>query len=184
MTRAAEASGRVHQVAFTYRYLFGMGELRRRVRAGDVGEPYLFRAHHEYWDGLRPGATIGWRELRAPAGGGVLYDSGSHFFDLARFVLGPIAAVKAVLQILPPQPIRAGSGWSRRPSPRAAPTPAPPSAAPAPRSIRAAPPDRPGCPREARRRRGGRCAERAPSGRAPRRAPPPRRCRDRRSRCA
>jgi len=103
MTRAAEASGRVHQVAFTYRYLHGIEELRRRVRAGDVGEPYLFRAHHEYWDGLRPGATLGWRELRAPAGGGVLYDSGSHFFDLARFVLGPIAAVKAVLQTLPRQ---------------------------------------------------------------------------------
>lgn len=101
MTRAAEASGRVHQVAFTYRYLHGVEELRRRVRAGDVGEPYLFRAHHEYWDGLRPGAKPGWRELREPAGGGVLYDSGSHFFDLARFVLGPLAEVKATLQLLP-----------------------------------------------------------------------------------
>jgi predicted dehydrogenase len=101
MLRAAEASGRVHQVAFTYRYLYGVEELRRRVRAGDVGEPFLFRAHHEYWDSLRPGAAIGWRELKAPAGGGVLYDSGSHFFDLARFLLGPIAAVKATLQFLP-----------------------------------------------------------------------------------
>src|SRR6185295_8917526 len=67
MARAAEASGRVHQVAFTYRYLYGVEELRRRVVAGEVGEPFLFRAHHEYWDGLRPGATIaepGWRELR------------------------------------------------------------------------------------------------------------------------
>jgi predicted dehydrogenase len=70
------------------------------VKAGDVGEPFLFRAHHEYWDGLRPGFTPGWRELAGPAGGGVLYDSGSHFFDLARFVLGPIAEVKADLQFL------------------------------------------------------------------------------------
>jgi predicted dehydrogenase len=101
MLRAAEASGRIHQVAFTYRYLHGTSELRRRVRAGDIGEPYLFRAHHEYWDGLRPGAAIGWREMRAPAGGGVLYDSGSHLFDLARFILGPIADVKADLQMLP-----------------------------------------------------------------------------------
>ncbi|MBW8875106.1 MAG: Gfo/Idh/MocA family oxidoreductase [Acidobacteria bacterium] len=98
MARAAEASGRVHQVAFTYRYLYGVEELRRRVQAGDVGEPFLFRAHHEYWDGLRPG---GWRELKAPSGGGVLYDLGSHFFDLARFLLGPIEAVKADLQYLP-----------------------------------------------------------------------------------
>ena len=71
MARAAEASGRVHQVAFTYRYLHGVEELRRRVQAGDVGEPFLFRAHHEYWDGLRPGAPVGWRELRGPSGGGV-----------------------------------------------------------------------------------------------------------------
>jgi predicted dehydrogenase len=101
MLRAAAASGGIHQVAFTYRYLHGIQELRRRVQAGDVGEPYLFRAHHEYWDGLLPGVAIGWRELRAPAGGGVLYDSGSHLFDLARFILGPITEVKADLQLLP-----------------------------------------------------------------------------------
>jgi predicted dehydrogenase len=98
MAGAAAASGRVHQVAFTYRYLYGVEELRRRVAAGDVGEPFLFRAHHEYWDGLR---ANGWRPLKGPSGGGVLYDLGSHFFDLARFILGPIAAVKADLQLLP-----------------------------------------------------------------------------------
>lgn len=113
MTGAAEASGRVHQVAFTYRYLYGIEELRRRVRAGDVGEPFLFRAHHEYWDGLSPGATIGWRELQAPAGGGALYDSGSHFFDLAHFILGPIAEVKAAVQFLPRQAIEAASAELR-----------------------------------------------------------------------
>ena len=98
MASAAAASGRVHQVAFTFRYLYGVEELRRRVAAGDVGEPYLFRAHHEYWDGLR---AHGWRELMGPSGGGVLYDLGSHLFDLAAFILGSIAEVKADLQYLP-----------------------------------------------------------------------------------
>jgi predicted dehydrogenase len=101
MTCAAEASGRVHQVAFTYRHLYGVEELRRRVAAGDVGEPFFFRAHHESWSGLRPGVAIGWRAMRGPSGGGVLPDSGSHLFDLARFVLGPIAAVRADLSLLP-----------------------------------------------------------------------------------
>jgi predicted dehydrogenase len=109
MTAAARASGRVHMVAFTYRYLHGVEELRRRVAAGDVGEPFLFRAHHEFWDGLRPGATIGWRELQAPSGGGVLWDSGSHFFDLARFILGPVAAVRAVVQRLPREAVESAS---------------------------------------------------------------------------
>ena len=33
MVRAAEASGKVHQVAFTFRYTYCVQELRRRVRA-------------------------------------------------------------------------------------------------------------------------------------------------------
>ncbi|HEX4964412.1 MAG TPA: Gfo/Idh/MocA family oxidoreductase [Thermoanaerobaculia bacterium] len=98
MARAAAVSGRVNQVAFSYRYLYGVEELRRRVQAGDAGEPFLFRAHHEYWDGLR---ASGWRELKGPSGGGVLYDLGSHFFDLARHLLGPVEDVKADLQLLP-----------------------------------------------------------------------------------
>ncbi|HEV8630380.1 MAG TPA: Gfo/Idh/MocA family oxidoreductase [Thermoanaerobaculia bacterium] len=113
MARAAAASGRVHQVAFTYRYLHGVQELRRRLLAGDVGEPYLFRGHHEFWDKLRPGAAIGWRELQAPAGGGVLYDSGSHMFDLARLLLGPVAAVQATVQHLPREAVEERSGEHR-----------------------------------------------------------------------
>ena len=114
MASAAEARGRVHQVSFTYRYLYGVEELRRRVRGGELGEPYLFRAHHEYWDGLRPGATLGWRELAAPSGGGQLYDSGSHLFDLARFLLGPIAAVRGELQFLPREQPEVAGGVPRR----------------------------------------------------------------------
>jgi predicted dehydrogenase len=101
MTRAAETSGRMHQIAFTYRHLHGVAELRRLVAAGEVGEPFFFRAHHESWDGILQGTALGWRGLRGPSGGGVLYDSGAHLFDLARFILGPIAAVRADLQFLP-----------------------------------------------------------------------------------
>jgi predicted dehydrogenase len=114
MARAAEAGGRVHQVAFTYRYLLGVEELRRRVAAGAVGEPFLFRAQHDYWDGLRPGAPIGWRELAAPSGGGTLYDMGSHLFDLARFVLGPIDSVRGTVQHLDRVQADPGTGAGRR----------------------------------------------------------------------
>jgi predicted dehydrogenase len=100
MARAANESGRIHQVAFTYRHLYGVEELRRRVKAGEVGEPILLRANHEYRDGLNAEAAIGWRHRSGSAGGGVLQDSGSHLIDLARFVLGPITAVRADLQFL------------------------------------------------------------------------------------
>jgi predicted dehydrogenase len=101
MARAAAASGRVHVVAFTYRYLYGVRELRRRVRAGEVGEPALFRAHHEYWSTLHPQSTITWRERRPAARGGVLHDTGSHLFDLARFLVGDLAAVRGATLRVP-----------------------------------------------------------------------------------
>ena len=94
MLGAARESGRVHQVAFTFRYLYGVEELRRRVRRGDVGEPLVFRASHERDSTLAPGFAFGWQARRAEAGGGVLYDVGSHLFDLARFLLGDLEAVR------------------------------------------------------------------------------------------
>ncbi len=101
MVCAAETSGKVHQVAFTFRYAYGVRELRRRVRAGDIGQPYYLRIQYDGWDGLRPDWKIGWREKQDLAGGGVLYDVGSHLFDVARFVLGPIETVTGFFHHIP-----------------------------------------------------------------------------------
>jgi predicted dehydrogenase len=98
MVSVARASGVVHQVGFTFRHLFGVQELQRRVKKGEVGEPFLLRAHHEY--NLKSVAEVDWRRRREVAGGGVLHDTGSHLFDLARFILGSITAVRADLQLV------------------------------------------------------------------------------------
>ena len=103
MARAAAAGRSVHLVGFTYRYLYGVQELRRRLRAGEVGEPLLFRAHHEYWNSLHPESAITWRERRPAARGGVLHDTGSHLFDLARFLVGDLEAVRGATLCLPRQ---------------------------------------------------------------------------------
>jgi predicted dehydrogenase len=100
MASVARASGLVHQVGFTYRHLFGVQELQRRVKQGEVGQPFLLRARHEYCDGLEGGVEVGWRHRQEIAGGGVLHDSGAHLFDLARLILGPITAIRAELQFL------------------------------------------------------------------------------------
>ncbi len=89
MVRAAELSGKVHQVAFTYRYLYGLQELRRRIQRGEIGEPYHLRAQHNSWDGL------------LFKGSGVLHDVGSHLFDLARFLFGPLQSVTGLYRHLP-----------------------------------------------------------------------------------
>jgi predicted dehydrogenase len=90
MATVAVASDRVHQVAFVFRYNYGVRELRRRVRRGDIGQPYLCRVQYDNWDGLKPEWKASWRDQREPAGAGMLFHLGSHLFDLTRHVLGPI----------------------------------------------------------------------------------------------
>ncbi|GMV50645.1 MAG: oxidoreductase [Nitrospira sp.] len=101
MVRAAEATERVHQVAFTFRYLYGVQELRRRLRQGDVGQPHYVRIEFDSWQGLHPDSLIGFREKLSWAGAGVLYDVGSHLFDLVNFVLDPIEAVTGFTTLIP-----------------------------------------------------------------------------------
>ena len=93
MVRAAEKSGKVHQVAFTFRYGYAVQELRRRVQEGDVGKPFYVRIQYDSWDGLRPDWKVGWRQRTALTGGGLLFDLGSHLFDIVHFLLGPISSV-------------------------------------------------------------------------------------------
>ena len=70
MAAAAAASGLVHQVAFVFRYNYGVRELRRRVLCGDIGRPFLCRVQYDSWDGIRPDRKANWREQRQFAGGG------------------------------------------------------------------------------------------------------------------
>ena len=103
MLHAGEDSGKVHQVGFTFRYGYGVRELRRRVRNGDLGEPHYLRIQYDGWNGLMPDWKAGWREKLDLAGGGMLYDLGSHLFDIARFILGPIETVTGFHYNLPRQ---------------------------------------------------------------------------------
>lgn len=89
LVRVAELSGKVHQVAFTYRYLYGLQELRRRIQRGDIGAPYHLRAQHNSWDRLQSNRS------------GVLHDVGPHLFDLARFLFGPLQSVTGLYRHIP-----------------------------------------------------------------------------------
>ena len=105
MFTAANASGKLHQVAFTFRYGYAVRDLRRRIRAGDIGQPYYLRIQYDGWTGLAPDWKIGWRENRALAGGGMLYDLGAHLFDIARFTLGEPTSVTGFFHNIPRQRI-------------------------------------------------------------------------------
>lgn len=110
MLRDAERSQVIHQVAFTYRYLYGVQELKRRLINGDIGEPYHVRVQYASWDGVKPDAKIGFREKRDCAGAGILYDVGSHLFDLIGFIIGPIEAVAGSMLLIPRERIDQRTG--------------------------------------------------------------------------
>jgi predicted dehydrogenase len=103
-------SGKIHQTAFTYRYLYGLQELRRRMLQGDVGQPYYLRIQYECWEGMEPDYKVGFRDKLNLAGGGMLYDMGSHMFDLARYILGPIEGVTGFSQLIPRQRMDSHTG--------------------------------------------------------------------------
>jgi predicted dehydrogenase len=104
MAGAAEQSGKVHQVGFTFRYGYALRELRRRVRCGDIGEPYYLRIQYDSWKGLQPDWKIIWKEDASIPGGGILYDLGVHLFDAARYVLGPIETTTGFVHHVPRMP--------------------------------------------------------------------------------
>jgi predicted dehydrogenase len=105
MLLAAKCSGKVHQVAFTFRYGYAVRELRYRLRRGDIGQPFYLRVQYDNWNGLMSDWKVGWREKQDSAGGGMLYDLGAHLFDVARFVLGPIEIATGFFQNFPRQRI-------------------------------------------------------------------------------
>jgi predicted dehydrogenase len=101
MAEAARSSGVVHQVAFTFRYNYGLRELRRRLAAGDIGTPFLARTQYDRWDALAADWKASWRDQKSAAGAGILFDLGSHLFDITSHVLGPIRSVIGYTHVVP-----------------------------------------------------------------------------------
>lgn len=89
---AAKASGRVHMVAFTYRFVPGMNYIRHLVRDGQLGD--IRHARFQRLQDWGP-VAIGWRQYKALAGSGELGDMGIHRVDFAQDLMGPIVSVCA-----------------------------------------------------------------------------------------
>jgi predicted dehydrogenase len=90
MYQAARHAGVVHMTAFTYRFAPAMRFLRHLIRSGALGVPRHFRSQRFLdW----PETSWGWRQYRARAGAGDLFDMTIHRIDFALDLLGPIDRV-------------------------------------------------------------------------------------------
>jgi predicted dehydrogenase len=87
----ASARRRIVRVGFNHRYHPALQQARTLVDSGAVGELMFVRGR--YGHGGRPGYEREWRADPVRSGGGELIDQGVHLIDLARWFLGPFAAV-------------------------------------------------------------------------------------------
>lgn len=82
--QAARAADRLLEVDYCYRRVAGMGELRRRIAAGELGEILAMDcAFHNAYGPDKPWAY----DVRL-SGGGALLDLGVHLVDLALWLTG------------------------------------------------------------------------------------------------
>jgi len=94
MYRAARAANVVHMTAFTYRFAPSMRYLKHMVSTGALGQPRHFRSQR-FLD--LPETSWGWRQYRAQAGAGDLFDMTIHRIDLGIDLLGPLQRVSGAV---------------------------------------------------------------------------------------
>ncbi|GAA0730631.1 Gfo/Idh/MocA family oxidoreductase [Dactylosporangium roseum] len=87
--------GVLHRCAYMHRFIPAIQFMRRLVREGELGEITNFRSSF-LLDMSTDGATS-WRFDRAKAGAGAIGDLGSHHIDVARFVVGEVVRVSAMV---------------------------------------------------------------------------------------
>jgi predicted dehydrogenase len=113
---AVAAAGVASAVGFNYRNAPAVELARDLVAAGRIGEVRHVRLQLLGDYCAHPDGALTWRFVRDLAGSGVIGDLASHGFDLAQYVVGPIAAVIAEAStFIPrrPQAVGASSHFSR-----------------------------------------------------------------------
>jgi predicted dehydrogenase len=100
---AAAAADAVHMCGFNYRFVPAVRLARDLVAAGDLGEVHSFRGSYLQDWLADPSAPHVWRLDKDRAGSGALGDIGAHVIDLARFLVGEIAAVDGRVRTVVPE---------------------------------------------------------------------------------
>lgn len=95
MAAKAAETGLVCMVPFTYRFMPTSQYVKRLVDDGFVGRPYLVNLR--YYAAFARDGTYAWRFDLDEAGSGVLGDIGSHWIDMARWLVGDVDAVTCTL---------------------------------------------------------------------------------------
>ena len=96
-----EATGVKHLCGFNYRFVPAVRLARELVEAGELGEIRHFRGRYLQDWGDDPSLDT-WRFRPEEAGSGAIGDLGTHVVDLARYLVGEIANVSALVRTFVP----------------------------------------------------------------------------------
>ena len=98
MLKAAQDHGCINMICHNYRRAPAVSLARQLIDAGELGNIYHYRATYlQEW--LRnPDFPTRWRLNKAEAGSGALGDLFSHSVDLARYLVGEISELSAMLK--------------------------------------------------------------------------------------
>jgi predicted dehydrogenase len=115
MLDAVQKAGVKHMVAFNYRFVPAIRQIRKLVDSGALGKIYHFRAIYlQEWIMPHYNTPLIWRLQKSSAGSGALGDLGAHIIDLARYLVGEVSTVSAMTKtFIPERPKLDGSGMGQ-----------------------------------------------------------------------
>jgi predicted dehydrogenase len=109
MYEAVQRTGVVHMVAFNYRRTPAIALAKRYIEEGAIGRLLSFRGTYLQDWSASPDAPLSWRFQKSVAGSGALGDIATHVIDIARYLIGEIAGVNAILRnYIPDRPLQTG----------------------------------------------------------------------------
>ncbi len=110
MHAAAEAAGVLHYVNHNYRRTPAVAFAKHLIESGKIGRIYHWRgAYLQDWI-TDPNFPLTWHLRRETAGAGPHFDLNSHSVDLARYLVGEVASVSAMLKTFIPERPLPGAG--------------------------------------------------------------------------
>lgn len=81
------------QMAFQYRFFPAVIRARQMMDEGLIGTPISFRACYLHSSAVDRAKPAGWRNADNSKGGGVIFDLGSHLFDMVYYLMGEFSNI-------------------------------------------------------------------------------------------
>jgi len=98
MAEAADKAGVVHYLNHNYRRVPAIAFAKKLIGEGKIGTVYHWRgAYLQDWV-MDPNFPLTWHQKKEIAGGGSHFDLSSHAIDVARYLIGEIDTVSAMLK--------------------------------------------------------------------------------------